>query len=584
LVKEASRLTAMMARCADSFAADDDTDPAYPVDAQTLAVLDARSALRHAAARMHTAAGLLGNRDDDERHPAEAHLASATAYLTAGHDLLQSHFDPGQSGARQGNSLWAPAIVSTPVSAALITAMGGYADRLASWMIQFAATPPSETLPAPTQVPISGACRWLRIAEAAAWAISRQLDTAAGQALLGLIPVNVPPPRRSPHGHESVPGLCTGAVATAERLRHLAHVPAPRPGSARTGMAVAWQRTAQGAAITGHCSEMILRQLAESTAEFSIPPAASVTLKEASHQIGGAWAAWRAVACEWDTFTTGPGATLTPISAAIDDLTLWVGRLAYTNPAWTPARNHASSVRTGTALSCEGGGITDAVASLHQVGDALAHIVVNDRENVRLAAAAGDLYVPTRLLPAESDVPHRYVPALPAMTDALLTRYDFAIQAAIRAVTALDSLALALNPQPTAFATLRAIAPLAAPYGPHSPAIPSAGSTRRSRPGRVEQELRRCAVNEPTLLARATDIDDAAQDLLSAAIAPSQRRAAAHRAALQAPEDSSTRSQHPARLATKDVPRTTSNTALPRLVPINHQIRHRPTNQHRQTL
>jgi hypothetical protein len=110
------------------------------------------------------------------------------------------------------------------------------------------------------------------------------------------------------------------------------------------------------------------------------------------------------------------------------------------------------------------------------------------------------LYVPTRLLPAECDAPYRYVPALPAMTDALLGTYDAVLEAATHAVTALDGLALAVNPQPTVFATLRAIAPLTSPYAPDWPAIPSGRPIRsRPRPGQVEQALRRRGIDEPTL-------------------------------------------------------------------------------------
>jgi hypothetical protein len=294
--------------------------------------------------------------------------------------------------------------------------------------------------------------------------------------------------------------------------------------------------------------------------------------------------AWRAVTHEWDTVTTGPPATLTPAAAAIGDLTLWAGRLAYTDPAWTPARRQASRARTTTSFAGEGNAIGQVVGALHQAGDALAHLAANDRENVRLAAAVGDLYVPTRLLPAECDAPYRYVPALPAMTDALLAAYDAAFQAAMRAVTALDDLALALNPQPTVFATLRAIAPLTSPYAPGGPSLPSGRPTRRPQPGQMERALRRRGIDEPTLLARAADIDDATQDLINATTAPSQRRAAANRAALHAPKDPSTRRQDPAHLAAKDVPPyTSSNTPLPRLVPINHPIRHQTVRRHQQT-
>jgi hypothetical protein len=575
VVTELARLTAMMARSPDAFVTDDHTGPPDPPDAQALAILDARSALRHAAARTHTAAGTLGNSGNDAHHRSAARLASATACLAAGHDLLQSHFTPEQPGTRHGTSLWAPAIVSAPVHAALVTVMGGYAGQLAPWTLQLATAPSNMTLPEPARVALTAAGRWLRIAEAAAWALSHQPGAIAEQALLRAIPVNIPPPRRSPHGGEPLAELSAGAIATAERLRHLAHAPPTRPGTARAGLAVAWQRTAQGAAITGHCSELILRQLAEPAAQVPVPPTANVALKEAAHQIRRAWAAWRAAAHAWDTLTTGPGATLTPVATTTTDLTLWVGRLTYTGPAWIPARTHTSTLRPGNAFANDGA-ITGVVAAVHQACDALAHIAAHDREQVRSAAADGDLYLPTRLLPAECDVPYRYVPAHPATVDTLLTQYDAVIHAAIRAVTALDDLALTLDPHPTTFATLRTIAPLTTAHTPGSPAPLSGESALRPRPGRLEQEIRRRGITEPTLLARATDIDDATQDLISAVMTPSQRRAAADQAALQDLEHPPAHSQHPARLAAEDVPPyTASNTPLPKLIPLNHQIRHR---------
>jgi hypothetical protein len=86
------------------------------------------------------------------------------------------------------------------------------------------------------------------------------------------------------------------------------------------------------------------------------------------------------------------------------------------------------------------------------------------------------------------------------------------------------------------------------------------------------------------LLARAADIDDATQDLITAATPPSQRRAAAHRVTLRADEGPATRRQHPARLAAKDKPPyTTSKTPLPKLVPINHPIRHQNATRRRLT-
>jgi hypothetical protein len=573
VVGEVARLTAVLARCASAFAFDEQDDSSYPLDARALALLDARSALGRAAARMNIAAGALGHGDDQAHHPAAARLAAATSYLSAGHDLLQSHFAPAQAGARRGNSPWVPAIASAPVSVALAAQMGGYAGRLAPWVLQLAAQSRQEALPAATRMALSAGCRWLRIAEAAAWAASDQLSTAEHAVLHG-IPANTPPPRLSPRSDELIPGLCAGIFATAERLRHLAYLPATRAGSPRMG--ACWQRTAQGAAIAAHCSELILRQLANPGAQLPIPPTAGAALQQAAEQTSRVWRAWRTIAHHWDNFTTGPGITLTPIAAEIGDLVLWAGRLAYTDPAWTPTRHHASTARTGTAFTAHKGLLAEVVAALHHVGDALAHIAATDREHVRSAASDTELWIPTRLLPAQADWPYRYVPALPAMTDALLAAYDAAAQAAQHAVTSLGDLTLGLNPQPTLIAALRPTVQLTESELRYPQVIPADRPITQLRPGRIEQSLRSQGISEPTLLARATDIDDATEDLINAVTPPSQHQAAINRATLRALNDSK-HHHHPAHLAAQDSPPTTaSSRSLPRLVPINHQIRHRP--------
>jgi Homeodomain-like domain len=75
----------------------------------------------------------------------------------------------------------------------------------------------------------------------------------------------------------------------------------------------------------------------------------------------------------------------------------------------------------------------------------------------------------------------------------------------------------------------------------------------------------------------------AAEDLISAVTAPSQRRAAVNRTTLRT-LNGLNHDQHPARLAAQGSPPTTASShPLPRLVPINHQIRHRTAARHRQT-
>jgi hypothetical protein len=573
LVGELFRLTVVMARCADAFAAEDRSDPRHLKDARELAMADARSALRQAAARMRAAWGAHTKAGDDSPPGTAMCLSAAADNLVAGRDLLHTHFTTDQFGWRHGTSPWAAAIASRQVNGALVGEIGSYAGRLAAWALQLAAAGSAERPPAQARVAISEGCRWLWVAEAAARVVRHHPATATGHALLHAIPINLPPPRHPPHGDLPVPELCAGTIITAERLRHLAHLTAIRGHHAKAALGASWQRTAQAAAITGHCSELILRQL---TQPGTHPPAAAAAIEEAAQAASRSWRAWRALAHDWDTFTTNRSPAFTPVAAEIGDLVLWTGRLAHTDPAWTPARSNASQLRPNADFTGRGTTIAAVVTALHYTSDALARIAAHDRENVRAAAATDQMYVPTRLLPEDNDVPYRYVPAPTAMLDELLAAYDAVTDAAMCAAAALDQLVLTLSPQPTTLLTLRATAPLTTPYLPHSTvALGPARPVQQPPPGQVEQALRNRGISEPALLARAADLDGATKVLISSAASIAERRARAAHTGEPVPKDSPAEHQHPARVAAKDSsPVTTSGSSLPRLVPIGHQIRH----------
>ena len=348
---------------------------------------------------------------------------------------------------------------------------------------------------------ISEGCRWLWIAEAAARVVRHHPGTATGHALLHAIPVNLPPPRHPPQDGSSLAELCAGTVLTAERLAHLAHLTALRGHHPKAALAASWQRTAQAAAITGHCSELILRQLSQPGTRPPAAAAVATAIEQAAEVADRSWRAWRALAHHWDTFTTSRGTALTPVAAETGDLVLWAGRLAHTDPAWTPARAHASPLRPHADFTGRGTTIAAVIMALHYTSDALARIAAHDREHVRAAAATDRIYVPTRLLPEDDDVPYRYVPAPPAMLDGLLAAYDAVTEAAMRAAAALDQLVLTLSPQPATLLTLRATAPLTTPHLPHGTAALLARPIQQPPPGQVEQALRNRGISEPALLA-----------------------------------------------------------------------------------
>jgi hypothetical protein len=132
----------------------------------------------------------------------------------------------------------------------------------------------------------------------------------------------------------------------------------------------------------------------------------------AARGMAQAWKAWRAVTDQWDILTTGHprGARPTPVATEIGDLALRTGRLAYRNPHWTPAYGNASLIRDPAGLAQSPGDVINALAAVHHAADAISRIAAADHAAV-LDAAGNRLYVPTRRLPENYDIPHPYAPA-----------------------------------------------------------------------------------------------------------------------------------------------------------------------------
>jgi hypothetical protein len=135
---------------------------------------------------------------------------------------------------------------------------------------------------------------------------------------------------------------------------------------------------------------------------------------------------------------------------------LRIGRLAYRNQHWTPARAHASHTRNPADLAPAPGDITCVAAAIYTAADAVTRIAAEDREAVRAAAADHRLYVPAFTRTNAAVVRRRYRPASPSRVDEILTSYDDAIEASTRATSKLDDLALALDAPTWPLAALRA--------------------------------------------------------------------------------------------------------------------------------
>jgi hypothetical protein len=452
VIRQFGRLLSTLVHYLDDWPVPDEFEAAMaaePLSPEAQTVLDTRIALRRGAQSLRYAMSTLADAVIDDSHPAVQHLSAAADLLAAGRDLLQTHFATGAGGTREGRSYWAPAITSRPVTAALLGEIAGYTLRLAPWTARLSV--PEATagdVPAATGLAVLTAshCTW--VAGAAVQAAHRRHPPSSdARRLLSAIPANFPPARVAPSGHEQVSDLCRGAVVTAERLRHAVLVSARRAPWSPTATSASWRKDALASAIIGHASELILRGLTEQARQLTVGPAICAHLHNAADASSEAWRKWRAIVHHWDIASTGihRGVDPAPVAAEFGDLVLRIGRLAYSNQQWTPARAHASRIRNPADLAQAPADLAYVVAAVHTAADAITRTAAEDREAVRAAAAEHRLYVPAFTRTNAAVVRRRYRPASPSRIDEILASYDDAIEASTHATGKLDDLALRLD-------------------------------------------------------------------------------------------------------------------------------------------
>ena len=222
----------------------------------------------------------------------------------------------------------------------------------------------------------------------------------------------------------------------------------------------------------------------------------------------------------------------------MDDLVLRIGRLAYRNPGWTPACGDASLARNPADLAPEADIIRTVLAAVHHATDTLTHIAVTDQRCVRQAATDHRLYIPTRLLHDDYDIPHPYTPAPRSRVIPLLDSYRLVAKTCTAAAASLDGLALAagatsriLAAAHTAPGVINCREPSRTPVqADRTPDLILSGQPAATpvRPGRMQNMLRDLQLTEPALLLRAAAIDEAARDLLAEATAKAHHRSQSH--------------------------------------------------------
>lgn len=338
-----------------------------------------------------------------------------------------------------------------------------------------------------------------------------------------------------------------GVSASAQRLRARAFG-AMAQARWMAPSADTWQWPANAAAVTGHASALILRSLASHPSSPE-NPLDSTLLATAAEAMARSWKAWRRVAAAWTGISTETSGRTAPIVTDIGDLVLRIGRLAWDDPNWTPARPHRAGQRTWADRTA--GIRADVVAAVHQASDAFAQLAAADLDVVTAADRAGRLYVRTRELSADYDVPRPYATAPVARTAPLLEAYRAAGHASRQAAGALGALALAIDASSAPLALARVAAD---PNHSQATRTSQHPSTRVAilqqprvpavTPGPTERAIRDMRVTDPAVLVRATVIDNASRQLISQAShlagpRPSgettgQRRAPGHAAQLAA--------------------------------------------------
>jgi hypothetical protein len=493
---------------------------ASPPGTWSWASIQAQEALENASAFLRTAppgAGRPGRRRAAD--PAARRLDAAAGTLAAGRDLLHTHIAVQPDGSRLERSEWAPVITSAPVARALLLELGLWARRAAEHGARIALPGPAARHGTGEQRHrLNTACQWLWVLDCAVQDAQRHHPvTTAEIRLLHDIPASTPAPRCIPSGAETVTGLCQGIMTTAERIRHAATITAADPTWSPALTADSLSHAATCNTVISHNCQILLTTLAARAGQHGADRLAG-SLLGCANTAGQAREAWLHAARSWYRITTDTRGTIAPAAAEAADLALWTGRLAYTDPGWTPALGPSHATRTPQGLAPEPGDLPIVIAAVHQASQTLTQIAAADHSQIRAAAGVGRLLVPTRSLPDRFDIPHPFAPAPGDRLNALLDAYHHAGTTSARTATKVAAIATELR-APSHILTLARTAIRGdselTPSGERESAQPGLEPHQaEGLPGPVERILQDLGVTSPTMLARASAIDQLSEQLI----------------------------------------------------------------------
>src|SRR5262249_43322753 len=237
----------------------------------------------------------------------------------------------------------------------------------------------------------------------------------------------------------------------------------------------------------------------------------------------GGWHSCHPPPHAWDTLPAGTSRHLPPIPAELDDLVLWIGRLAR-GSTWTPARSNACPPRPPAGLAPVPADIAAIAGAVAVATDAITLLARHDRRSAAQAGLAGMIYSPARLLPETDDLTHiyRYHRACADQLAELHAAYDHAITTTGQAAATLNDVLTAAGAPGEPYALARSLQashpahPRQQTSRPWTPGTPIA-AVRSQGAGHVERVLHTLKVSDPELVLRAIALDHAARELAAEA-------------------------------------------------------------------
>jgi len=285
------------------------------------------------------------------------------------------------------------------------------------------------------------------------------------------------------------------------------------------------RKIAATSTVTSHNCHVVLKTLAARATQpgFGRISADVAVAAEAAERTRDTWLN---VAHSLEHITTDTRGHLNRAAVEASDLALWTGRLAYADRQWTLASGPTQSARLPEDLAARPEDVPQVVAAVHQACETMTRLAHTEREQVRAAARAGRVLVPTRSLPDDADIPHPFVQAPESRVELLLADYCGALRASRQATAAVGKVAevtqapsRVLTPADDGHAANRDDGPASTA---HKFAKRAAQSGPHHRPGPVQRALLDLGVERPELLRRGADIDRASERLIAEAAAELQ--------------------------------------------------------------